>query len=411
MNRAFFVAKREFLTNVKRRSFLFTAFGLPLLIIAAQIGVGYFVQAQSSSTGSLGSIGYVDLSDDQVLSQAVQKPPGFRAFKAQELAHAALMADEIGAYFLVPMDYVSRGIVHAYALKDIPRGIEQQMSAFLTDNLLADWSPARAERLKNPANLRMTTLDGEKEIEGEDSIIAAIFLPVIFAVLLMMSIFTTSGFLLQNVVEEKENRLVEILITSLTPTQILGGKIIGLGALGLVQIAVWALAGKIVLSQGANIVSGLADVTIPAPFLMWGTLYLLLGYVLFGSLLAGVGASVTSMQEGQQIAGVFSIIAAAPLFLSVSFFNNANGPIPVALSLFPLTAPVAMVMRLPFADVPRWQLGLSVTLMVLTTFLVVWAAAQAFRVGLLMYGKRFGLRSLWSVSRQGLDAAPEIESR
>jgi ABC-2 type transport system permease protein len=410
MNRIFLIARREFLTNIKRRSFLFTAFGLPVIIIAAQFAVGYFVQQQGQTTGTLGRIGYIDLTPDQVLTQALGKPDEFQAFADQDSAQSALVAGKIGAYFVVPVDYVERGIVHAYGIKDIPRGIESQMSTFLTDNLLADWPAERAMRLKDPGNLTFSTLDGEKEIKGDDSVIVAVLVPIIFAVVLMMSIFTTSGFLLQGVVEEKENRLMEILITSLTPLQMLWGKILGLGTLGVLQIIVWATAGGLILSQGSSIWSSLENASIPTPLLVWGPVYLLLGYLLFGALLTGVGAAVTSMQEGQQISGILSLIAAIPMLLSMEFFSNANGTLPTVLSLVPFTAPVAMVMRVPLADVPLWQILLSVFLLALTTLLVVWIAAQIFRVGLLMYGKRLGLRSLWTTLRQGLDIAPEAKS-
>jgi ABC-2 type transport system permease protein len=131
-----------------------------------------------------------------------------------------------------------------------------------------------------------------------------------------------------------------------------------------------------------------------------------LGYLLYGALLAGIGAAVTSMQEGQQIAGIISLIAVVPLVLSFTFIDNANGLLPVTLSLIPFTAPIAMVMRLPFADVPLWQLGLSILLLGLATLLVVWIAAHVFRIGLLMYGKRLGFRPLWAALRQGQDSVP-----
>jgi ABC-2 type transport system permease protein len=407
VDRVLLVAQREFIANIKRRSFLFTAFGLPLLIIAAQFAIGYFVGQQSRTTGTLGQIGYVDLSSEHILHLAIGRPDEFQDYADQEAARAALVAGEIGAYFVVPADYLQKGIVHAYSMKDIPRGIENQMSYFLTDNLLAEWPPQRATRLKEPANFIISTLDGKKEIQGDESIIAAVLLPIIFAVLLMMSIFTTSGFLLQGVVEEKENRLIEILITSITPLQMLWGKILGLGALGLLQIAVWIAAGGLLLSQGSSLWSALENVSIPTSLLIWAPVYLLLGYLLYGALLAGIGAAVTSMQEGQQISGIASVIAAIPMLLSVTFFNNANGPLPTALSMVPFTASVAMVMRLPFADVPPWQVGLSLLLLTFTTILIVWVAAQVFRVGLLMYGKRLGLKTLWTALRQGLDTVPE----
>jgi ABC-2 type transport system permease protein len=395
MKRVWFVARREFITNIKRRSFLFTAFGVPLLLIMAQFAIGYFAQKQNEATGTLGQIGYVDLSHDRVLDSAVDKPDEFRAFADKKGAQAALVSGEIGAFFIVSADYVEHGIVHAYSIKDIPRGIQEQMSGFLIDNLLADWPAERAERLKDPSRLTISTPEGEKVIESDESVLVSILLPIIFAVVFMMSILTTSGFLLQGVVEEKENRLVEILITSITPLQMLWGKIVGLGALALVQITAWAVAGALVVSRGSGLWSGLDEVTVPAAVLVWGPVYLVLGYLLFGALLAGIGASVTSMHEAQQIASIVSLIAAMPMFLSVAFFNNANGHVPFILSLVPATAPVAMVMRLFFADVPLWQIGLSVLSLMLATFLVVWTAAQVFRVGLLLYGKRLGLRPLW----------------
>ena len=407
MNRILLVAQREFITNLRRRSFLFTAFGLPLIIIAAQFAIGYFAVQQSRTTGTLGQIGYVDLTSDQILSRAVDKPDEFQAYLDQESAMAALIDGEIGAYFVVPPDYLARGTIDAYAIKDIPRGIEQQMSSFLTDNLLGDWPPDRARRLKNPGNLTISTLDGQKEIKGDESAIAAVLVPIMFAVLFMMSIFTTSGFLLQGVVEEKENRLMEILMTSITPLQMLWGKILGLSALGLVQVAVWAVAGGLALSRGSSLWSSLENVSLPTSLLVWAPIYLLLGYLLYGALLASIGAAVTSMQEGQQISGIVSLVASIPVLFSVSFFNNANGPIPTVLSLVPFTAPIAIVMRLPFADVPLWQISLSLLLLVLTTLLIVWIAAQVFRIGLLMYGKRLGLRPLWTALRQGLDIVPE----
>ena len=203
---------------------------------------------------------------------------------------------------------------------------------------------------------------------------------------------------------------MEILATSITPVQMLWGKILGLAGLGLVQVAVWGAAGAMLLSRGSSIWSGLANVSIPTPLLVWGPFYLLLGYLLFGALLAGIGAAVTSMQEGQQISGIVSLIAAVPVLLSVSFFSNANGTVPTILSMLPFTSPIAMVMRIPLADVPVWQIGLSLLLLVAGTLLIVWIAAQVFRLGLLMYGKRLGLRTLSAALRQGLDTVAESQA-
>ncbi len=397
--RVFLIAWREFTVNIKRRSFLFTAFGIPLLVIAIQVAMGYFVEQQGQTTGTLGLVGYVDLTPEQLLAGAEAKPAEFRAFASEQEARAALLDGQIGVYFVVPADYLSQGDVHAYSLRDVPRGIEDQMSEFIGSNLVANWPPDYAARLQDPLNLRIETI-GEKNVMDEETVMGVILVPFIFALLFTMSILTTSGFLLQGVVEEKENRLVEILLTSASPMQILGGKILGLGALGLVQVIVWATAGALVLSQGSALWSGLDKIHIPTSMLTLGSLYLLLGYFLFGSLLAGIGAAVTSMQEGQQISSIISLIAVIPLILSITFISNPNGRWPVVMSLFPFTAPLGMILRLPLADVPSWQIGLSLSLLFLTTLAVVWVSAQVFRTGLLRYDRRLDLRSLWATLRR-----------
>jgi ABC-2 type transport system permease protein len=191
----------------------------------------------------------------------------------------------------------------------------------------------------------------------------------------------------------------------------LWGKILGLGALGLLQIAVWATAGGLLISQGSSLWSGLENISIPTPVLITAPVYLVLGYLLYGTLLASIGAAVTSTQEGRQLSGIISFIAVIPMMGMGAFLSNANGLLPTATSLFPFTAPVAMMLRLPFADVPPWQLGLSLALLALTVLLAVWIAAQVFRIGLLMYGKRLGLRSLSTALRQGLDIVPDNKEK
>ncbi len=403
MKNSLLIARHEFLTNVKRRGFLFTAFVLPLIIIAVQIVMIQFTAEQEAKTGSLGRVGYVD--EAGLLEQAKKRPPEYVPYPDQETAHAALMEGEIGGYFLLPADYILRGEIHGYTTKNIPLGIQEQMQDFAQDNLLADLPPERVERLKNPLNLTMSTLQGDKQVDQESAMVT-IFTPIIFAMIFMMSIFTTSGFLMQGVVDEKENRLIEILMTSVTPLEMLWGKIVGLGALGLVQVAFWLAAGGVVLTVGTQVWEVLEKVQISISMIILGPLYLVLGYLLFGSILSGIGASSTSMQEAQSISSLVSMLAVVPMFAFTSVLSNPNGSLPVILSLIPFTAPMTVMMRLPLADVPLWQIGLSLLLLVAAVGLVIWLAAQVFRVGLLMYGKRLGPRELITAIREGIDIVP-----
>ncbi len=400
MKRYWIVAKHELTTQLRRRSFLFFAFVFPLLMIGVDISIGYLAAQEAQETGTLGNIGYVDLSG--VLEPELYRPPEFVAYPDEPSAQEGLAQREIGAYFVLPADYLSSGMVAAYTYQSIPGGIEAQLKDYIRANLLADRDPMEAERLQNPAEISMATLDGSRVL-NQDSVMALIFTPIVFALVFGMSITMTSNYLMLNVAEEKETRMVELMMTSVTPLEMLWGKILGLGILGLMQMAVWAAAGGaiILLSKGAAEV--LASIALPG-WLFWvAILFLLLGYLLYGSLLAGIGASSSSAQEAQSIAAVFTLLAISPMFAFLSLLKDPNGPIPTALSLVPLTAPTAMMMRVSLGVVPAWQIILSLVLLAATGAATVWLAAWIFRVGLLMTGKRLRLLTLLRVVRQGAD--------
>jgi ABC-2 type transport system permease protein len=405
MNRYWIVARHELITQLRRKSFLFFAFVFPLLMIGANIGISYVVANQVEETGTLGTVGYVDQAG--LLAPALERPDEFQPYRDLDSAAAALADGNIGAYFVVPPDYMSSGRVDAFTYQSVPAGIEEQFSDFVRANLLADRDPLVAERLQQPADITMATLDGSRELTQE-SAFGLIMTPIIFAIVFSMSITMTSSFLMQNVAEEKETRMVELMMTSITPLQMLWGKILGLGALGLVQVTGWALAGGAIYLASGSGRDLLSSLNLSPWMLALAALYLLLGYLLYGSLLAGIGASSSSLQEAQTISSVSALIAMSPIFAFMSFLQNANGPLPLALSLIPFTSPMAMMMRVSLGTVPLWQIGFSMALLAAGAAVVVWLAAWIFRVGLLMTGKRLGLRTLFRLIRRGADQAVPV---
>jgi ABC-2 type transport system permease protein len=398
MKRYWIVAQHEFVTQLRRRTFLFMVFVFPLLIAGLSIFTGYLSARQGEQTGTLGQIGIVDRSS--VLAAGREQPVEYVAFTDEAGAAAALAGEQIGAYFVVPADYLSSGAVEAYARESIPAGIENQFREYIRANLLAQRPAVEAERLRNPAEITMATLDGRIRVDQRTGIVM-IMTPLIFAILFIMSISMTSSFMMENVVEEKETRMVEMITTSITPLELLWGKIMGLGALGLLQIITWVLAGGVVIAIRQDVAQMLSGIHYPLWLLALAILYLFLGYILYGSLLSAIGASSSSMQEAQPIAGLFSLIAVVPLFVLVQFLENPNGSWPTFLSLLPFTAPTAMMIRLVLGQVPWWQLAVSLGLLVATVAVVVWLAAWIFRVGLLMTGQRLSPRVLFQAIRQG----------
>ncbi|MEW5987506.1 MAG: ABC transporter permease [Chloroflexota bacterium] len=392
MKRYIVVARHELVTHSRRKSFLFMLIVFPLLMAGLSWLSGYVAVRQEEETGTLGQVGYVDLAG--VLKPGLARPPEFQPYPDVASAATALTGGQIGAYFVLAADYLTSGRVDAYSHKAIPGGIENQFEEFIRANLLAGRTPEVAARLQEPANVTLATLDGRRTV-NEESAMALILTPLLFALLLSLSIGMTSGYMMQNVVEEKETRMVEMMMTSIQPVELLWGKIIGLGALGLLQIGCWLAAALIIVSWRPDVRQMLEAISLPADLLALAVLYTLLGYVLYGSLLAGIGASSSSLQEAQSIAGIVTFVAIVPLLVLPTFLENPNGEWPTFLSLLPLTASTAMVIRLALGQVPAWQVALSVGLLGGSVAAVVWLAAWAFRVGLLLTGQRLPARAIF----------------
>jgi ABC-2 type transport system permease protein len=393
------VAKREFLYNLRRRSFLFAAFGAPLFTIVIMFVA--FAAVDASLGGEFtGTIGYVDQAG--VLDGAFARPDNFAPYSSVEAAAADLEAGALSGYFVIAPDYLNTGEVTLYRGGDVPPSVEDEIDAFLVANLSSQiGDPQLAELVQDPVDLAVRPLDTGRTIR-DDGIIGVFLAPFIFMMVFLIGSQTTSTYLMSGVAEEKTNRIMEILVTSVTPFQLLAGKIIGLGALGLMQLGIWLGAGALVLALNRDGTIGfLAGVHFPLDLVLLSLVYFVLFYFLFSSIMAGIGAVTGSEQESRQIAGLFGFIVAIPFFFIFTFFEDPNGTIPVFLTLFPLTSPMVVILRASFAAIPAWQIALSVGLLLLTSLLVAWASARIFRWSLLMYGKRPSFRMLLQALRPG----------
>ncbi len=405
MKKTWTVLRHELATTLGRRSFLFMAFGIPLLAILIFAGItvlksepsGSGDAAPSQQTPQLAVEGYVDQSG---LIDAVPDsiPPGhLLSYANEEQAKRALAAGEIAAYYVIPKDYVARGELF-YVYPDTTSltsdGQEWLILRTLLTNLL-DGNNEVAEWVWNPMNLESINLTPETQpIDPSESSPVKPYLPAAMVLLLFTSLMINANLLSESVSSEKENRTIEILMLSITPRQMLAGKIIGLGIAGLLQTTAWI--GTVVLlinsgGQALNLPPGFTD---PVSILAWALVFFLLGFAMYASLLAGVGALASKLKEASQA----SFLVLAPLLagymigLLAPLAEATQGALPVALSLFPLTAPVVMIMRLTDGSVPLWQLLLSAGLMVCTTYFIVRAVAAMFRAQHLLSGQPFSVK-------------------
>lgn len=398
------VFRYEFSRNLRRRGFLFTTFGLPIIavlifLIAQQIGQGAAEDAQRELEFDLQSVqtaGYVDrtgiFTEPGALAEPVMVP-----YADEAAADAALDAGEIDIYYVIPEDYLETGEVGLFvpefsigAITDGP--MQQLLFSMLAERGIDD---VTLLRLLQPASITRETVQfdesgQETDTEGEtdDST-----LMVVFALIFVFSLFTTSTYLMQTVIEEKESYLIEILISSVRPIELLAGKIAALGVLGVLQVVVYVAA-----FISATVISGeggaLSNVEVSPQILFVGIIYYVLGYTVFAALFGMVGAISVSLTEGPSIAAIFILPSMLPWFFQGLYYEDPGSAIVTVLSLFPLTAPLGMIMRSVVTDVPLLEYVLGISLLLLTVAAVLWMAARLFRVQTLLAGQMPRLRDL-----------------
>jgi ABC-2 type transport system permease protein len=219
-----------------------------------------------------------------------------------------------------------------------------------------------------------------------------LWISYIFMIFLFFTLIQYGMYNLRGVIEEKANRIVEIVISSVRPTELMLGKIIGIGCVGLTQYAIWAvLAMNMALLSGtavAGMLPGGAIPTIPLSVVLYFVLYFLLGYFFFASIYTAIGAPFNTEQEAQQLAMFPTWIMVIPMMFWWAIVNNPNSTLATVLSFVPLMTPVVMFMRVTLIPVPAWQIVASIAEMLLAIVAMAWLAGKIYRVGILMYGKK-----------------------
>jgi ABC-2 type transport system permease protein len=405
MKKMILVLRNEILTAFQSKSFLFFAFGVPLIAVVVVLGISVIKgdapdapvePADSTESTQLQVEGYVDHSG---LIQALHPdvPPGVLvAFPDEASARQALDSGQISAYYVIPSDYVESGDLIYIDPGYQPASSEGQswvMRWTLFVNLLGN-DAERIARASTPMDLQVKALDPETQQTRDGPL--AFFIPYIAMLSLYLVIMMSASLLLHSVGNEKKNRVMEVLLLSVSPRQMLAGKIVGLGILGLLQAAIWLGTGYGLLRVGGQTLNLPVEFALPPSILVWGIVFFLLGYAVYASLMASLGALAPNPKEASQ--GVFLVIwpLLIPMLFLVVLIENTHGLFATALSLFPLTAPVAMMTRLAAGGVPTWQPLLSAGLLLATAILIVRATAGIFHAQILLSGQPVTIRQFYS---------------
>lgn len=403
----------ELKRNFRRRGFLFITFGIPLIAFILLMGYRAISEAnarnQAENPPSEGAVqeqegpdfegvdhaGYVDLSG--MFTDPGENADFLTPYPDETAAKAALDAGEIDVYYVIAADYLETGDVTLVMPRfSLNMATSAPIRQLILSHLAAEISPELFNRLLNPLSLQEINLQRDATGETQTDFGTDFTIVYLFAIVLMLGVFTTNGYLMQTVIEEKETRLIEILVSSMRPTSLLAGKILALGLLGILQIFVWLVSILLLarLAAGSEALAAVANMSLEPGQLVVLAFYFVFGYLFFAGAYGIISAISNSMQEGPQYAAIFTLPAVVPLYFISLFTRSPDAPLVVFMSLFPVTSPLAMIMRVTITTVPAWQIILSLVLLALLDVLLIWMAGRLFRVQTLLAGKVPKLRDI-----------------
>jgi len=353
-----------------------------------------------------GRIGVIDLSGELLTEEAVQSD--YRVFPERESGVAALLANEITSLFVISRDYLETGRVQwlhtgsSVSAVLSSEGDTKQIQSWLRAALVEDaLRPELKARFLWPAWFESIVVDEGGSTEEGAKEVKVISVSYIFSILLIIAVMSGSGYLLQSVSEEKESRMIEVILTSVSPLGLMAGKVVALGLAGLLQVTIWAVS---IAFMGPRILENfpsLDQLTIDPVLLVWVTTFFLAGYFVFGVTNAGIGAATTSYRQGSQISMLLLMPAVfVPMWLFVFIAGNPDGPLARILSFVPFTAPITMMLRIGAAEISLVEIIASLTVTLLGGIVLLWGSARVFRAGLLMYGQRMSLRRVLRALRE-----------
>lgn len=392
------IARRDYVRTVRRRGYLVGTVLLPLMLTGLFLLGGLVGANQPGAIGDPGPVALVVVPETAVDLSPGQAVVPRLALLTRAEAEAAGAAGTIPAWYVVPAGWPADPRVLRYSVPALDVGFAsaqrelaevRSLEAVLRYALIAEAGLGRdaQARIVAPALVEARTADGGAV--SEIGTAATFLVPFAFALLFVVAIFVTSGYLLQSVTEEKENRVVEIVLSSVPSLPLMAGKLLGLGAAGLTQVCVWAGFALLAVPFAADRLGGIPDLAPDPVTLTLALLYFVLGYLAFGAVFAAIGALAPGSREAQQYSGFLGFFAVVPLVLSGVLLGATSSPLAWALALFPLTAPATMLQVLALApEVPWGMVGASALALLAWILVATLASARVFRATLLLYGVR-----------------------
>lgn len=406
--KAFRIARWEFAERVKTKSFIIGMFLTPAIIVLFAIGPaalrGVMSKKEPTRLALFDGSGLLLDSIRSTLDRDFRLPDGrpsyecryFRGGPDMQVAgrfmDSLILAEQIDAALLLPADILDSRLFEYRSrnVSDIENAVklEQTISELVIGYKLlhAGLNPGRVKELNRHVTLR--TVRVSEEGAHESGFLEAFGLSYVFLIMLLIMILSSGQMLVRSVVEEKSNRIVEVLVSSCSAMDLMFGKIFGLSLLGLVQVSVWALASVLVV-----LATDLQGLPLENIWLM--TIYFLLGFFLYASVFVALGSLASTEQEAQQLTGYLSLFLTLPLVVAIVVSQNPNSVILTGLSMIPFLTPSLMLIRLPVLTPPLWEIIATLGVLLLSILMMIWIAAKIFRIGILLTGKRPNLDEIF----------------
>ena len=415
MKNIILIAKREFFTQVKKKSFIILTLLTPLLIIVFGGVVSLMFQANETQM----QISVIDKSG--LFKDRLKSDENIRyVFSSEDTEKSLIKAlettEEMNGVMIIPKKEIHEleNSIEILTNKNLSNEARRNIAGNISEIIKAEKinalgiSTAQIEDLNKGVNLHVVNvLEKEKKqdsfLVGVKSGLSMFLMYCVFTFIMMYGIRV-----MRSVLEEKNNRVVEILISSVKPFELMMGKILGVTGVALVQFGVWVVmifasvmtlgSSNVGMLGGASnvvqmVLSALSQINYGLILFVF-VIYFLLGYLFYSAMYAAIGSAVDNETETQQ----FTLFAILPMMLgfygSITIMNNPDGPMSFWLSMIPFTSPIAMLARIPF-DVPVWELVLSIVILLVSTLGMVFIASKIYRVGILMYGNKVTLKELW----------------
>ncbi|MBE0644528.1 MAG: ABC transporter permease [Bacteroidetes bacterium] len=407
--KAFRVARWEFIERVKTKSFLIGLFLTPAIMGLFAVGPALLhdtLQEQHSlviavydGTGVVLDSLEASLRHGPLLADGKPKYQIERVEAAgRDLAwikadlDSALLRDSVWSALVVPpaaldshqVEYRSRNVSDIETISMLERRVSDIISEYRLTN--AGLDPEQVGTLTRSTDLR--TVRVSEKGEEESGFLESFGLSYVFLIMLMIMILTSGQMLVRSMVEEKSNRIVEILISSCSPTDLMFGKIMGISMLGIVQVLFWSLIGTILV-----ITADLSNLPLDNIWLMM--LYFILAFLFYAAVFVALGSLASTEQEAQQMTGYLTMLVMLPIVIAFMATQSPNNPVLVVLTMIPPLTAQMMFMRLPITTPPVWEIASSLLILVLSIIAVTWIAGKIFRTGILLTGKRPSLDEIF----------------